>query len=120
MLSFSPNNPKPLTPAEETAIQRQQKRELEEFYRCCAIGNIEGVKVLINKQIDLNATDTLGNTPLMKAVRFGQFEIVKLLLAHKVKVNEKNSSGWTALKYALYTGRQDIADLLWQADAIEY
>ncbi len=82
-------------------------------------GDTQGVKHLLDKGINLEAKDDLGETALMKAVESGHSPIVKLLLLRGAAVHEKNRFGQSALMIAQAKGHTDIAELLRQAGATE-
>jgi ankyrin repeat protein len=64
--------------------------------RCNLIGI---AKLLIQKGVDVNERDLLGNTPLHAAVRFP--DLLKLLLESGADVNARNVLGETALHLAV-------------------
>ena len=63
------------------------------------MGNIEGVKNLIDNGTNINQK-SCGMTPLMYAARQNKTEIVELLIAHGAKLKTKSDKGFTALQYA--------------------
>mmetsp|Transcript_5199 Transcript_5199/g.9420 ORF Transcript_5199/g.9420 Transcript_5199/m.9420 type:complete len:390 (-) Transcript_5199:190-1359(-) len=62
--------------------------------------------------VDVNAKDPQGWTPLMYASACGYSKIVKLLLKHHADVNQVNNMKSTALHWAAERGNEDIAKLL--------
>lgn len=50
-------------------------------------GDIELVKDLLTKKVDINEVDMSGSTPLHHAVWYGRFDIIKLLLEAGADVN---------------------------------
>ena len=52
--------------------------------------DVAAVKYLLNKDINVNARNSEGNTPLMEAVKSGQERVVKLLLQKDVNVDLKD------------------------------
>lgn len=89
---------------------RQQDRE--EFFQACMLGNIERVREMLMYSFDVNITDGLGNTPIMKAAQYGQLEIVKLLLSHHADITAKNGAGWTALDFAINCSQPEVEEYL--------
>lgn len=63
-------------------------------------------------QIDVNAGDKYGKTPLMIACKCRNLEIVKKLLAMGANPNTKRSFGFTALHESTLVGDIDIATIL--------
>lgn len=75
---------------------------------------VDGIKLLLEKNIDLEAEDRLGDTALKKAVKFKQTETVKLLIANGAQLNSPHGILGTAWQAA----RMDkaMADLLSNTD----
>lgn len=69
-------------------------------------------KLLSYKQIDVNAGDKYGKTPLMIACKNRSLEVVKKLLAMGANPNTKRSFGFTALHESTLVGDIDIATIL--------
>ncbi len=72
----------------------------------------ELIRYLIDKGIDVNATDKYGFTALMIAAKDPDVGVVKLLLDRGADVNSKDKYGWTALIAASSYGRIQIMKLL--------
>jgi len=64
-----------------------------------AIGRVptDVIRLIIDKDPDVNAGDDSGHTALMKAVSRGEDEIAMLLLEKGANVNARTKKGWTAL-----------------------
>src|SRR6266542_2860082 len=80
-----------------------------------AVGDSYGeeiVKLLLEKNADVNVTDDLGNTPLMFAASRNGDELVSLLLERKASVNMKNKKQETALHLAAQDGYARVMELL--------
>lgn len=77
-------------------------------------GNLASVKDLLDLgEIDINARDEDGATPLMYAAMGGHYTIAQLLLQHGADVDKHDkASGWTALMQATYYRHISVAKLL--------
>ncbi len=75
------------------------------------------VKLLLQKNADVNHKDVTGRTALMYAIENNNTEIVKLLLNSGADVNQTNKAGQTALIIAVNHNRNDIVKLLLQKNA---
>lgn len=82
-------------------------------------GGPEQLKLLLKAGADINATDEIGNSALIKAVYGSNAENVKLLIQYKANPNIKTKAGSTALSYAELKGYREIAAILRSAGAIE-
>ncbi|MEO3406930.1 ankyrin repeat domain-containing protein [Mucilaginibacter sp. CAU 1740] len=74
--------------------------------------DVQGVRFLLNKGINLNAKDENGNTPLIAAVKNNQDKIANLILQTDVRVDSKDADGNTALMIAADKGSDAIVGLL--------
>lgn len=61
-------------------------------------GNLEALKRLISKGMDIDRHDFVGNTPLIYAARYARVTLVRFLLRHGADVNASTHWGTTALK----------------------
>jgi ankyrin repeat protein len=75
-------------------------------------GDIDMVKLLLEKGADVNARDIDGYTALMYVAYNGNLEIAKLLLEHGADVHARDKDKWTALMIAKIQKRADIVELL--------
>ncbi|KAI8817366.1 kinase-like domain-containing protein [Fimicolochytrium jonesii] len=64
---------------------------------------------LRQSNVDLNALNVAGDTPLILASALGALDIVKKLVAKGAEVNQANDHGNTALHYACFWRHQDVA-----------
>lgn len=80
----------------------------------CRKNDIEKVKTLLDKGVDVNACGADGKTALMIAVLGGNknFNLVNLLLKYKTDVNAMDYHDNTALILASWRGAYDIVDSL--------
>ena len=80
-------------------------------------GNIDIVRMLIEKGADVNVQNKNGTTPLMFASFDGHTEVARMLIENGADVNIKSDNGKTALKYAMKYNKKKIVSLLRQAGA---
>ena len=88
----------------------------------CRAGNIEVVEeILGTRQVDINARDYDGDTPLTSAVKNGHLNIVRRLLQHPgVDVNAPGApGGWTPLIIAVMREYLDIVRTLLDVPALQ-
>ena len=64
-------------------------------------GHVEVVKLLLEKEADINAADETGWTPLHGASANGHVEVVKLLLEKEADMDAADKEGWTPLYMGL-------------------
>ena len=69
-------------------------------------------RILLAKNIDVNAANKDGETPLMRAVRLETVEMIKALLAYGADANRSDVFGDTATILAYKSGNADIEKLL--------
>merc|ERR1712098_835660 len=62
----------------------------------------ENIQLLLDFKAEMDATNILEETPLMKAVRYSNINSVKVLLEHGPRLNVKNDHGDTALDIAKF------------------
>lgn len=72
----------------------------------------EKVKSMLKKEIDVDATNCSGETPLMHAAIRGHKEITELLIDSGAAINAKDNLGRTALMHAAYYNSKQVAELL--------
>ena len=71
-------------------------------------GKLPAVKFLVEKGVNLNASDKNGFTALMFAAGNNCYEVVRCLVEKGASVNIATKGGWTALKWARTRGFQNI------------
>lgn len=83
----------------------------------CACGDrffeqAEVVGLLLEQGADVNSSDDMGITPLMRASQKGYEDIVQLLLKYNSSLNLTNKSGQSAYDLAAHYGHNTIMQLL--------
>jgi ankyrin repeat protein len=73
---------------------------------------LEVVKYLLGKNVDVKAVTTDGRTALHMAAQHGDSPIVVLLLAHGANIDATDKKGWTPLDRAMKWGHADTAEYL--------
>lgn len=75
--------------------------------------NIDEVKKLLQKHVNVNTADKLGRTPLHYAAFRGYVDIAKLLLEKDANINAVDSSKqWTPLFFATFMHHEEMIKLL--------
>ena len=69
-------------------------------------------RILLAKNVDVNAANQDGETPLMRAVRLANINMIKALLAKKADANRSDVFGDTAFTLALKSDDAALATLL--------
>jgi len=83
-----------------------------------AKGLLSKVEEYIRTGVNINGTDSKGNSALMFAANSGKFEIVKLLLENGANPNQRNFvEGFTPIFDAIKNGHYDIVKLLIESGA---
>ncbi|XP_076080567.1 uncharacterized protein LOC143051556 isoform X1 [Mytilus galloprovincialis] len=75
-------------------------------------GHLEVVTYLVTHGSQLEATDLIGQTPLMIAAERGHLEVVAYLVTHGSQLEATDLYGRTALHYAAEFGRIDVTKWL--------
>lgn len=75
------------------------------------------LRAAIANGLDVNARDSYGITPLMRAADRGQERLVEVLLDHGADVRPATRFGYTALMLAVFKGHASIVERLFQAGA---
>jgi ankyrin repeat protein len=87
--------------------QASRSQETDALFRAVHAGSPDTVKALLaGPNVDVNAVDEHGNTPLIEAARFGHDKIATALLIAHADASIKNDEGKTALMLAA-EGRHD-------------
>ncbi len=77
-----------------------------------SVGSAEAVLYLIEKGIDVNATDAFGRTPLFFAAAAGALQPLRLLLAKGADASRADTSKRVALHFAAGCGHAEVCELL--------
>jgi ankyrin repeat protein len=88
-----------------------------QLHMATADGDIEQIKSLISKGVDVNAKDDRGMTPLHEAADYGQKEVAKVLIARGAIIDMANELDQTPLHVAAKFGSQYVPELLLAAGA---
>ena len=70
------------------------------------------LKMLIEKNANINLEDTTGMTPLHMAAKFCRYDCIKLLLEHQAKINARDIRSMTPLHFAAKAGSFDCTKML--------
>jgi ankyrin repeat domain-containing protein 50 len=85
--------------------------------RASARGQVEVVKLLLEKGAELESKDSNGRTPLSWAAEKGHEAVVKLLLEKGAELESKGSNDWTPLSWAAENGQEAVVKLLLEKGA---
>jgi len=91
---------------------RQAKFQGTPLQYAASWGRVEVVRVLLDNQAKIDATDIYGRTPLMWAAMKGKTKTASLLLDRGANVNAGTKSAWTPLHYAVDEKHAETAQLL--------
>ena len=86
---------------QENTLQR-------EFYDACKSGDIEVVKLLLDKGADINQVNSDGITPLSISCLSGHLATSELLISSGADINQADSNGLTPLWLACRGGHRGI------------
>ena len=94
--------------------------QVNALFRATREGNTDMVRSLTSaRDVDVNATDETGSTPLLEAARFGHEDICRILIASGANLKAKDKNGKTALQLAIQGDHDDVVRVLKQAGASE-
>ncbi|MBP5427325.1 MAG: ankyrin repeat domain-containing protein [Clostridiales bacterium] len=80
--------------------------------RACEMGDLDEVKKMINKGLDINTRDKDGNAPIHYACKFGHLDVVKYLLDKGSDIESKGQGDYTPLYVASYNNKVEVAKYL--------
>lgn len=80
-------------------------------------GEVDAVKSLLYKGVDINGMDLNGRTAVMEAAEAGRLEVVKLLIERGANVNLRSRYRRTALMDAARKGHLNVASMLLERGA---
>ena len=90
--------------------------ETDALFSAVRAGSPDTVRAVLNSpNVDVNAVDAHGNTPLMDAARLGHDEVVTVLLLAHANPSLKNEEGKTALMLAAEGRHDETVRVLTQA-----
>jgi ankyrin repeat protein len=75
-------------------------------------GNIDVVKLLLERNVDPNIKNKFGRTPLHMAAFWGHDDVVKLLLVRGADPTVKDKDGRTPLDLARERGRHEVVSVI--------
>ena len=98
--------------ANVTKLTPMQKERNDRLLIAAKNGDINSVKVLIERGADVDARNWLGRTALHEAVLYKHIEIAKMLIENGADVDAKDKWERTALHAAAKEGTIEIAKIL--------
>jgi len=102
-----------------TSLEQKNRNGNTDLMIAATAGDLEKVKLLLQKGAIVNARNYYGSTALMGAAAGGFDDIVQRLLARGAYPNSKSNTGSTPLMFAAKNGHLDVAKLLLKAGARE-
>ena len=85
----------------------------ELFFHSCELGSLSIIKILLEKNLDVNSRNELGETPLHIAIAKKDVELIKLLTEYNPKTNIGTyRDGLTAVNYAEIYGDKNIIKMI--------
>ena len=84
----------------------------ESLLEAAAAGNLDLVKMILDRGVSPDTRDGTGHTALMRAADRGDRDVTKVLLDRGATINARTPAGNTALMPAAFRGRLDVVRLL--------
>jgi len=92
--------------------KKHTRPSVEALWRVAETNDTDAVVSILAKGIDVNATNDLGVTALMRAVSLGRVRMVRALLEHGADPNIARKDRFTALLLAAFFGQGEIVKIL--------
>ena len=112
ILPWVPNPIVKVKPTGEEKPEPKPKKQMYQLHQAAADGDIEHVKLLISKGIDLDARDEKEKTPLHYAAETGKMEVVQLLVEAGADVNATGNNDWPPLCIAAENNHIAVSEYL--------
>ncbi|RXJ68550.1 hypothetical protein CRV08_06895 [Halarcobacter ebronensis] len=93
-------------------LNKQGKHGNSAVMKAAREGNIEIVKALIGKGVNLDLKNVDGNSALWNACFASSYDCFYALIDAQIDVNSKNDNAVTALMYCASAGKEDFVKLL--------
>ena len=93
-------------------VATNQKVLTQELWRLAETDRVEQVEALLNRGVDINASNVHGMTALMRAAEHGRERMVRALLDNGADPNASRNDKFTALLLASFFGHEEIVRIL--------
>ena len=80
-------------------------------------GHMGIVRTLIEAGADVNASNSLGNTPLIRSACTNRLALTRALLEAGADLDKQNADGYSALILASRRGNEEVVEMLLEAGA---
>lgn len=87
------------------------------LWQAAETGEIDDIKAVLSRVVDVNARNEHGVTALMRAAQHGHRNVVRLLLANGADANVIRNDKFTALSLAAFFGHTDVVRILMEHGA---
>jgi ankyrin repeat protein/Zn-finger nucleic acid-binding protein len=95
------NSPNPITVTLKSQVKRLLAKDPRgAIFEAVQTGDIEAVRAILNKGIDINFKNDDGNTPMMHAAAAGQDEIIRILAEKQADIGARNKAGYSTIDIA--------------------